>query len=340
MFPRLRSRCLVQLLTGAAGLAVASCRVDGGGFRVLDARPHEGGAGDLGGAGFTPGAPADAGGTPGGTMIARDAGVVVVSDAGAGGSPVSPLPPVSPPPDSDAAVVVPGDRADASDAVSSGAPARPPAPPACPAASNDAQVDTFSQRSSANCSFEDYRPPPPLYAAAVDSSLYAGSGACGACIELSTARGKVVVQAVEHYPVTPEGGRNRISVTGPAMDLLAAAGDSVVQAKWRWVPCPVTGPIRAALKSGSSQFYWEVILLNFTTRLSKLEFRSGSGTWKEVKRESYNYFRQPDASALPEQLRLTDAAGNQTVSRTNLRWDGTTFIPLDTQFPPACVPGP
>jgi hypothetical protein len=209
-------------------------------------------------------------------------------------------------------------------------------PPPCPTATATAQLDTFTVTASGNCSFP--KESLPVYAASVDSELYGDSQACGACIELASALGKVVAQVVEHTPVQPNAKGNKISLNRAAMDLVAP-GQSTATSTWRWVPCPLTGPITAALKDESSAFGWEIIVQNHVNRVTKLEFHSGDLVWTEVKRETYNYFHKDPAKGLPQQLRLTDASGNVVVSAP-LHWPTkpvTMPISLDVQFPPACT---
>lgn len=209
-------------------------------------------------------------------------------------------------------------------------------PPACPSPNNSAQLDTFVPSSTVNCSFHKDTFPP--YVAAVDSVLYASASNCGACMELSSTLGKVVVQVIEHAPGQPSGGNDKISVNRAAMDMVAP-GKSTATALWRWVPCPVTGPITAALTSESSEYGWELILQNHTNRVAKVEYHAGDSNWMTVKREDYNYFHRDPAAGLPQQLRVTDAFGNVVVSGP-LRWPTktlTTPISLDVQFAPSCT---
>jgi expansin (peptidoglycan-binding protein) len=181
----------------------------------------------------------------------------------------------------------------------------------------------------------------PVYAAAVDSELYATGAACGVCLEVSSNRGKVIATVVDQYPVSPGAHGHKISLSNAALLQVAAPGTSVASMNWRWVPCPVSGPIMAALKNGSHQFYWAVMLKSAVNRVVKVESLTGADTtWRAAKLENDGFFLgDSKITGLPARLRLTDVVGN-TVTTGNLTWPTnpvTQTTPLDVQFPPACA---
>ena len=99
-------------------------------------------------------------------------------------------------------------------------------------------------------------------------------------------------------------------------------------------------PIQGALKEGSGQFYWEVMIRNATNRVVKVESMvKNEKTWRPAKQESYGYFSNALGNGLPVQLRLTDTEGN-TITTGDLTWPGdvTSPISLGVQFPAACMP--
>lgn len=213
----------------------------------------------------------------------------------------------------------------------------PPSPMACPAMTAPAEVGVFDV-GVGNCSFPVGEL--PAHVVAVDSQLYAAGAACGTCIELSHGANKVIAMVVDQYPTQPGPRGNKLSLGRAAFSKLTGLDTGLLGMGWRRVPCPVTGPITAALKNGSSVFYWEVIFQNVANPIASLEFMNATDLlWTRVKREHYNYFRQPSASNLPARFRLTDVHGNVVVTPT-LSWPNpvTKSIPIGVQFPAACVP--
>jgi hypothetical protein len=180
----------------------------------------------------------------------------------------------------------------------------------------------------------------PQYVAAVDRDLYAAGTACGSCLEVSSNRGKVIATVVDQYPVSPSPRGNKISLNSAALAVVAAPGTSVASMRWRWVPCPASGPIVGALKEGSHFFYWEVMIRNAVNHVAKVEFITATDrTWRPTKQEAYGYFSHGSSSGLPLQLRLTDTDG-LVLTTGDLAWAAnvTAPLPLGVQFTPACTP--
>ena len=182
----------------------------------------------------------------------------------------------------------------------------------------------------------------PDYVAAVDRDLYGQGAACGSCLEVWSSRGRVIATVVDQYPVAPGAHGNKISLSKAALLQVAPPGTSVASMNWRWVPCPVSGPIMAALKNGSHQFYWAVMLKSAVNRVVKVESLIGADTtWRAAKLENDGFFLGDSTTfGLPAQLRLTDTEGN-TVTTGKLTWPTnpvTQTTSLDVQFPPACAP--
>ncbi|HEY0712876.1 MAG TPA: expansin EXLX1 family cellulose-binding protein [Polyangia bacterium] len=218
------------------------------------------------------------------------------------------------------------------------APPPPPGPAACPAMLNRGEFGVYPGGGIGNCSYATNMIPATI--ASVDSELYARSAACGACLEVSSQRGKIVATVIDQLPQPPGPRGHRFLLNRQALVQVAGAGVDSAMLDWRWVPCATNGPIVAHMKAGSNQFYWEVLFTNTTTPVAKLEFTADpNGAWMEVPRENYNYFRRTNARGLPERLRLTDGSGN-IVTTGDLRWPLviTNPLPIGVQFPLACTP--
>jgi hypothetical protein len=211
---------------------------------------------------------------------------------------------------------------------------------ACTNPTMPGEVGVFDIGAGGNCSFPAGSL--PMYVVSVDQQMYAAGTACGTCIEVTHGTNKVIAQVVDQYPVPPGPRGNKMSLGRAAFSKLTGGlTTGLLPMPWRRVPCPVTGPITASLKNGSSVFYWEVLFQNVSNPIASVEFMNATDLkWTNVKRESYNYFRQPSAAGLPARFRLTDVHGNFVVTPP-LSWPQnpvTQPIPIGTQFPTACVP--
>ncbi|HEY0711279.1 MAG TPA: expansin EXLX1 family cellulose-binding protein [Polyangia bacterium] len=218
------------------------------------------------------------------------------------------------------------------------APPAPPAPVACMNPTVQGEVGVYDIGGGGNCSFPGGSL--PTYVVSVDQQLYAGGSSCGTCLEITHGANKIIAHVVDQIPVPPGPKGNRLSLGRVAFDKLTGLNTGLIGMPWRRVPCPTTGPITAALKNGSSVYYWEVIFQNVSNPIATVEFMNANDTkWTAVKREQYNYFRQPSASGLPARFRLTDVHGN-VITSPALSWQNpvTQAIPIGVQFPPPCVP--
>lgn len=218
------------------------------------------------------------------------------------------------------------------------APPPPSGPPACAATLSRGEFGVYPGGGIGNCSYTSSMIPATI--ASVDSELYAKSAACGACLEVTGARGKVVATVIDQLPQPPGPRGHRFLLNRQALSQIAGPNIDSALLDWRWVPCAADGPMVAHMKIGSNQFYWEVLFTNTITPVVKLEYSNGAnGPWMVVPRENYNYFRQINARGLPDRLRLTNADGN-AVTTGDLRWPLviTNPLPLGVQFPLGCTP--
>jgi expansin (peptidoglycan-binding protein) len=175
---------------------------------------------------------------------------------------------------------------------------------------------------SGNCSFP--MPAPDLMVVAPNKERhYAGSALCGACMRVTGAKGSVVVRVVDSCPV--DTGENDCGDTNADLDLSAQAFAAIddprrgiVDVSFEVVPCSVTGPMRYRFKSGSSQYWTAIQILNHRLPVAKVEFKSGSG-WVEMAREDDDFFvEQEGVGPSPRGLSLRVTASNGEVVEETL----------------------
>jgi expansin (peptidoglycan-binding protein) len=158
-----------------------------------------------------------------------------------------------------------------------------------------------------NCNFD------PLvgnrYVAALNNTDYANGAMCGACAEVEGPSGqKVIVRVVDSCAgCTGE----EIGLSEQSLDTLGAQGQVQASIRWRYVSCPVAGPVQYRFKEDSSPYWVAIQVRNHRLPIQKLEWDKG-GTWVDVPRQPYNYFVEPSGMGPgPIRLRVTAADGQQ-----------------------------
>ncbi len=137
---------------------------------------------------------------------------------------------------------------------------------------------------SGNCSFDPS--PRDLDVAAMDDAEYAGSAACGACVDVVGPKGEVTVRIVDRCP---ECERGHLDLSKQAFAAIADPSAGRVAITWQMVACNVTGNVVYHYKDGSSQYWTAIQVRNHRVPIQKLEWKSG-GAYVELPRQEYNYF--------------------------------------------------
>jgi expansin len=137
------------------------------------------------------------------------------------------------------------------------------------------------------CSFD--ASPQDLDVAAIAAPDYGGSAACGSCAEVQGPLGTVRVRIVDLCPGCTTTGH--LDLSRQAFAKIANPIDGRVAVRWRYVSCPVTGPIQYRFKEGSNPWWTAIQVRNHAVSIQKLEWWR-NGTWVSVPRLDYNYFVQ------------------------------------------------
>ncbi len=170
--------------------------------------------------------------------------------------------------------------------------------------------------------------------AAMNHADYAASAACGACVHAVGPKGEVDVQIVDECPGCSRGD---LDFSPQAFERVARMADGRVPITWRYVPCPVSGPIRYHFKEGSSRWWTAVQVRNHRHRIQALSWRKADGTLEAIEREDYNYFVVRNGMGVgPYELHVDDVYGNALVDRevplrTNGDSDGSAQFPACQQ---------
>lgn len=142
---------------------------------------------------------------------------------------------------------------------------------------------------------------------AMNHADYAGSAACGACVDISSSNGSVQVRITNECP---ECARGDIDLSEQAFAKLAPISQGRIPISWTYVPCSdIKGPIVYHFKDGSNPYWAAIQIRNHVQPIAKLEVKQGS-SFISLRRESYNYFIADNGlGSGPYTIRVTDTNG-------------------------------
>jgi hypothetical protein len=179
----------------------------------------------------------------------------------------------------------------------------------------------------------------PRFFAAVDSTVFNGSAACGGCVIIKTAAGMVEARIVDLGPEPTPDNPTALAVSRAAIDVLDPGGSTFVTqgVDWHFAPCTLSAPgMTFKLQKGSSTSYAAVLIENHRYRLAKVEYKS-RGTYYPLTRSTYNYWIASQGMGTgPFTLRVTDELG-QTVEQTGIPLTPESVFRGEAQFP-LCSP--
>jgi expansin (peptidoglycan-binding protein) len=156
------------------------------------------------------------------------------------------------------------------------------------------------------------------YHAAINTSDYDNSFACGAWIEATGPRGTIQLMVDNECPVAtnPKCVAGHLDLNPAAFEQLDDPVLGYVPITWKYIAHPnLTGPVVFQFKEGSNQWHLEVLVKNHRYPITKLEIQTGTGQWLDIPRQSYNYFQLIGGMGVgPFTFRVTDIHGQQIVN--------------------------
>ncbi|EYF00155.1 Rare lipoprotein A [Chondromyces apiculatus DSM 436] len=163
----------------------------------------------------------------------------------------------------------------------------------------------YAADGSGNCSF----PPSPgdLLVAAMNQTDYAGSAACGACIEVEGPVGTVTVRIVDRCPECLPGD---VDMSPEAFAHVAAMESGRVPITWRYVGCGLSGSVVYHFKDSSNPWWMQVQVRNHRYPIAEFAVRTEDGQYVALARENHNYFTGEGLGEGPFTFRVTDTLGN------------------------------
>jgi len=185
---------------------------------------------------------------------------------------------------------------------------------------------------SGNCGFD--ATPNDLMVGAMNDHDYAGSYACGGCVDVDGPSGSVRVRIVDRCPECQEG---HIDLSPEAFAKIAAIELGIVDIAWRYVDCEPSGNVKIRFKDGANQWWTAVQIQNARYPVGRFEYLHADGTFHEVPREQYDYFVEAAGMGPgPYTFRITDVFGHE-ITEENVALPADTSAPVDVdgahQFP-------
>ncbi len=144
----------------------------------------------------------------------------------------------------------------------------------------------YSSGSEVACSFPVE---PGTFITAMNPAEYAKAGACGACLDVSGPKGKVVVRIVD---LCPGCAKNHIDLSAEAFEKIADPVSGKVPITYQTVACPMKGNLSYHYKDGSSKYWTAIQVRNHRLPITKVETKK-NGTYTNMPRSTYNYFIDP-----------------------------------------------
>lgn len=191
-------------------------------------------------------------------------------------------------------------------------PAKGPAPLAGrikPGATYRGVATFYGADGGGNCLLD---PSHDLMVAAMNHTDYEGSKACGSYVLVRASNGaSVTVRITDRCPECAVG---QLDLSAQAFAQLTAPSAGQINITWKLLSPNAPGTISVRYKTGSSQYWCAIQVINHRNPLAQLELRSGS-TWRRLSRSDYNYFLSPNGTGCGGSIRVTDIYGQRLVLR-------------------------
>lgn len=174
-----------------------------------------------------------------------------------------------------------------------------------------------------------YGPSPDRMTAAMNTTDYETSKACGAYVLVRAAGGaSVTVRITNECPAPCAPGQ--LDLSREAFAELAGLSAGRIPVTWSLLSPATSDTVSVRYKTGSSSHWCGIQAIGHRNPLARLEVATGSG-WQRLTRTEYNYFLSPDGTGCGGELRLTDVYGQRlTVDGLPVRPDAVQ--PTRVQF--------
>ncbi|MGR4880383.1 expansin EXLX1 family cellulose-binding protein [Streptomyces sp. LARHCF249] len=164
-----------------------------------------------------------------------------------------------------------------------------------------------------------FGPSDDLMIAAMNTTDYESSRACGAYVRVRAANGaSITVRITNECPLPCAPGQ--LDLSEQAFAKLADPKVGRIPITWSLLSPHTSGPISIRYKTGSNPHWCGIQVINHRNPVAGLEVRTAKG-WRRLPRTDYNHFLSADGSGCGGAIRITDIYGEQ------LTVDGTALLP-------------
>jgi expansin (peptidoglycan-binding protein) len=174
-----------------------------------------------------------------------------------------------------------------------------------------------------------YGPSGDMMIAAMNTTDYETSAACGAYVLVRAANGaSVTVRITNECPLPCAPGQ--LDLSEQAFAKLVPVSTGRIAITWSLLSPDTAGTISIRYKNGSSPYWCGIQAIGHRNPLARLEVSTSAG-WRQLARTDYNYFLSPNGSGCGKAIRITDIYGEQlTVNGIALRPEAVQ--PTGVQF--------
>ncbi|MFE9017201.1 expansin EXLX1 family cellulose-binding protein [Streptomyces sp. NPDC007808] len=174
-----------------------------------------------------------------------------------------------------------------------------------------------------------FGPSPDLMVAAMNTTDYETSRACGAYVLVRAANGKsITVRITNECPLPCAPGQ--LDLSQEAFARLADLKVGRIPITWQLVSPSTSGTISIRYKTGSSAYWCGIQAIGHRNPVARLEVLTGGG-WRQLPRTEYNYFLSADGSGCGRTIRITDIYGER-LTITGIALRPNVVQPAGVQF--------
>lgn len=177
-----------------------------------------------------------------------------------------------------------------------------------PAAVRRTGVATFYDSDGGGaCSYD---PGPDPLTAAMNEADYGNSAACGAFVLVEAGGKSLTVRITNLCPAPCRPGQ--LDLSAEAFAQLAPPVKGEIPITWTIVSPETSKTVGIRYKSGSSQYWCGIQVLDHRNPVARLEVQAG-GRWVQLKRAEYNYFLSENGVGCGGAIAITDVHGERLV---------------------------
>ena len=213
------------------------------------------------------------------------------------------------------------------------------------AAGGSGQIATHYvlQGGGGNCSYPG--PPADNLYVALSPSEYDSAAPCGSYLEVNGPDGSVRVKVVDQCPECAIG---HIDLSATAFAQIAPLSAGLISVSYQTIANPpLPGPLSFVVKTGSSQYWLALVVMNTGNAVASVQVESASGGWLNLTRTNWDgWIAQSGAGPGPFTIRVTDTLGHQaTVGGIALnpgavQGTGSDMYGAGSSPPPVTTPSP